>query len=286
MDIFSENLQTLSKVYATIVTFSFVRYLLFAGITFLVVWLWKGKKWQHKLIQKKWPENAKMWFEFRYSASTMFIFGLSGVGVFLAKKAGITQMYQNLSDYGWVYFGLSLVGLIFLHDAYFYWAHRLMHHPKIFKRVHLVHHRSTNPSPWAAFSFHPYEAVLEALIVPIAVMIMPLHSLTVFLFILYMTFLNVLGHLSYELFPKGFLKNKILRLHNTTTHHNMHHLYFNCNYSLYFNIWDRLMGTNHPKYFATFDEVTSRKPMEETERIANEGVEQKLETKKEPVAIS
>jgi sterol desaturase/sphingolipid hydroxylase (fatty acid hydroxylase superfamily) len=28
----------------------------------------------------------------------------------------------------------------------------------------------------------------------------------------------------------------------------MHHRYVNYNYGLYFNIWDRLMGTNHPRY--------------------------------------
>ena len=30
------------------------------------------------------------------------------------------------------------------------------------------------------------------------------------------------------------------------------------NYGLYFNVWDRLMGTNHDAYEARFREVTSR----------------------------
>ena len=55
--------------------------------------------------------------------------------------------------------------MILLHDTYFYWAHRAMHHPKIYRHVHLVHHLSQNPSPWAAFAFHPFEAVIEAGIV-------------------------------------------------------------------------------------------------------------------------
>ncbi|MGL1488967.1 sterol desaturase family protein, partial [Vibrio parahaemolyticus] len=36
-----------------------------------------------------------------------------------------------------------------------------MHNKRIFKYVHLVHHHSTNPSPWAAYAFHPLEAVVE-----------------------------------------------------------------------------------------------------------------------------
>jgi len=35
----------------------------------------------------------------------------------------------------------------------------------------------------------------------------------------------------------------------------MHHSKFNCNYGLYFNIWDRIMGTLHHEYMNKFDEV-------------------------------
>jgi hypothetical protein len=43
---------------------------------------------------------------------------------------------------------------------------------------------------------------------------------------------------------------------NTSTHHAMHHEAFRANYGLYFNIWDRLLGTNHPQYEQRFAAVT------------------------------
>jgi len=42
-----------------------------------------------------------------------------------------------------------------------------MHHKKLFRWFHLVHHQSTNPSPWAAYAFHPLEAVVEAGIIAV-----------------------------------------------------------------------------------------------------------------------
>ena len=40
---------------------------------------------------------------------------------------------------------------------------------------------------------------------------------------------------------------------NTTTNHAMHHEKMRGNYGLYFNVWDRLMGTNHAEYEERFD---------------------------------
>ena len=38
----------------------------------------------------------------------------------------------------------------------------------------------------------------------------------------------------------------------------MHHKYATSNYGLYFNFWDRVMGTNHAKYTETFEQVTTQ----------------------------
>tara|TARA_Y100001972_G_scaffold129302_1_gene196385 strand:- start:752 stop:1930 length:1179 start_codon:yes stop_codon:yes gene_type:complete len=121
---------------------------------------------------------------------------------------------------------------------------------------------STIPSPWAAYSFHPIEAVIQALVLPIILTFLPVHGLALFIFLTYMILRNVHGHLGFELFPKGFIKNKWFNWHTTTTHHNMHHHYFNCNYGLYFLWWDKWMKTNDERYEEQFQEVTSRKKTE------------------------
>ncbi|GBF51014.1 C-5 sterol desaturase [Leptospira ryugenii] len=239
----------------TVVT---LRYFLFAGIAYGVFWKKLRERISHRIIQAKLPEFQKIRTEIKFSLSTMVIFGLVGVGIFWAKSAGYTKIYKNISDFGWPYFLFSIIAMIVIHDAYFYLTHRLMHHRSIYRYVHEVHHRSTNPSPWAAFAFHPYEAVIEAGIVPLVVLIMPVHGLAIFIFLLFMTFLNVLGHLSIELYPKGFVRNPLTNWNNTTTHHNMHHRYFQCNYGLYFNWWDKLFKTNHNQYAKEFERITEK----------------------------
>ncbi|TGN17369.1 sterol desaturase family protein [Leptospira idonii] len=243
-------------VLATVITT--IRYIAFAGAAYYLVWK-KGKdRLAHRLIQGKLPEFQKIKHEVLYSLSTMVVFGLVGVLIFWAKKNGYAKIYDDISEKGIPYLFFSLLALILFHDFYFYCTHRFMHWKPIFKHVHLVHHKSTNPSPWAAFAFHPYEAVIEAGVVPIFILFVPVHNLTIVLFLVYMTFLNVLGHLAFELFPKGFVGSKWTGWHNTTTHHNMHHKWFHCNYGLYFNWWDKIFGTNHKDYQKQFDEITER----------------------------
>lgn len=46
------------------------------------------------------------------------------------------------------------------HEAHFYFVHRLIHLPFLYKWVHSVHHNSINPSPWSSLSMHPVEHLL------------------------------------------------------------------------------------------------------------------------------
>ena len=57
---------------------------------------------------------------------------------------------------------------------------------------------------------------------------------------------------------RGLMNSWLRRILNTPTNHIMHHEKLRGNYGLYFNIWDRLMGTNHEDYEKRFHEVTSR----------------------------
>lgn len=235
-----------------------LRYLIIAGAAYLLFYIWKRKAWFHRKIQQRFPTNKEMLREVAYSCVTMLIFGAFGWAVFQLKQAGYTQIYANLSDHSGAYTFLSLGLLIFFHDTWFYWTHRLMHQPRIFPIFHRVHHLSHNPSPWAAFAFHPLEAVVEAAFFPIAVFLFPLHGLTIVLFMFFMMILNVMGHTGFEYAPKGFTRHAFWKWFNTPTHHNMHHHYTKGNFGLYFNIWDRLMGTNHKHYDREFEEVLNR----------------------------
>ena len=237
----------------------FLRYAFFAGLAFTFFYLLKRNAFSMARIQEKFPKASHIISEIRHSGITALIFALMGVGLHLLREAGYTSIYTDIHKYGWGYLLFSFVLLLFLHDTYFYWAHRLMHHRKLFRFFHRVHHLSHNPTPWASLSFHPLEAVAEVAVVPIMALIAPFHPLVLIAFATWSLAWNIIGHLGYELFPKGFVHHPLFRWFNTSTHHNMHHQRSGCNYGLYFNFWDTWMGTNHPEYRQTFDRIKGRK---------------------------
>lgn len=151
-----------------------------------------------------------------------------------------------------------LIALV-IHDTYFYWMHRLLHHPRIFRHIHLTHHRSVNPSPFASYSFHALEAVAEALVIPVVLMVLPMDLLTIWMFLSASLCINVYGHLGYEVMPLWFRKTWMFEILNTSTHHNLHHSHFKGNYGLYFRFWDRVMGTENPGYGRAYDRVNERR---------------------------
>lgn len=243
-----------------------LRYVAFAGVAYLIFYVWKKRDWFHRKIQQKFPEQRRVIYEMRYSISSFMIIGGLATMMGILAKYDMTAIYTDIAEYGWAYFVFSTLLAIFIHDTYFYWSHRAMHHPKLFKHVHKVHHMSHNPTPWAAFSFHPIEAVVEFGFVPFMIVLLPLHPAALLIFSLYMMTMNVMGHVGFEIFPKWFSNSWLFIFHNTSTHHNMHHKFVQCNYGLYFNIWDRLMKTNHAKYKEHFDTVANR-PKEEQELV-------------------
>jgi sterol desaturase/sphingolipid hydroxylase (fatty acid hydroxylase superfamily) len=131
-----------------------------------------------------------------------------------------------------------------------------MHSPWLFRRFHRVHHKSRTPTPWAAYAFAPTEAMLEAGILPLAGLFLPMHEITVLLFVTHMILRNVIGHAGIELFPSWWLNVPLLRAITTTTHHDLHHSHGGHNFGLYFTWWDRWMGTEHPEYGRRFTAVT------------------------------
>lgn len=235
-----------------------LRYFLFAGVAWILGYRLFRNRWCHRKIIARFPKSSEVGRELGYSMLTVLIFGLVGAATIAASRAGYTQMYWKISDHGTGWFFGSVVCAILLHDTYFYWTHRLMHHRRLFAVFHRVHHLSTNPSPWAAYSFAPAEAVVEAGIFPLVALTLPIHPAAFGLVMLWQILFNVAGHTGYEFHPRFLMNTPFRFILNTPTNHVMHHESMRGNYGLYFNVWDRLMGTNHPDYEAQFREVTSR----------------------------
>jgi len=242
--------------YFRLVTQIGIRYFLIAGIAFFFFYRIFRNQRKYRKLQPRIPKAMDYGREISYSLLTIAIF--AAVPLFILNYPPIAArntFYRGISEHGWIYFFVAFPIMFLMHDTYFYWCHRLMHTRILFKVVHLVHHRSTNPSPWAAYAFHPLEAVIEAGIFAVFLFTIPVHIFHILIFFLLMIIYNVYGHLGYELYPKGFHKHWLGKWINTSVSHNQHHQYFRGNYGLYFTFWDRIMHTLRPDYDLQYEKM-------------------------------
>ncbi len=248
------------QIWSIIFLIEFIRYLIAAGMVFAVLWIALRQRLAHRRIQPGLPAPRQMRMEFGYSLLTAVIFATVGLGIYYGGQSGLLKVIPEFKTGDTTYLALSTTLMIVAHDAYFYWTHRIMHHPLLFRWMHLRHHRSRRPTPWAAYSFAPAEALVQASFAPLFLLFVPMHELGMFLWVGHMILLNAIGHSCIEIFPRGWVGNRWLDWNNTVTHHDLHHSHFRHNYGLYFTWWDRLMGTEHPDYRTKFDAVTKARP--------------------------
>ena len=123
---------------------------------------------------------------------------------------------------------------------YFYWIHRLLHVPFLYRHVHSLHHRNVNVGPWSGLSMHPVEHVIFLGSVFIH-LIVPAHPVHVLYHLQYYALTAATTHTGFE---GLFIKNEN-RLKLGTFHHQMHHRYFECNYGSLEIPWDKLFGSFH-----------------------------------------
>lgn len=242
-------------------TINFVRYFLLATPAYFLYYVIFKKKWAFRKIQVSFPERNDYLREIVYSLFTIIIFMGVGLVAFATPLRHYNLQYDTISENGLMYWSLSILLMVVLHDTYFYWAHRLMHHPKFFRYFHSIHHKSINPSPWAAYAFHPLEGIVEASVIFPIIFIIPFHKTAILTFLFIMMAYNVYGHLGFELYPKGFSKHLIGRWINTSVNHNQHHKDFVGNYGLYFLYWDRWMGTIRDDYDASYTTVDKKRAL-------------------------
>jgi Delta7-sterol 5-desaturase len=231
-----------------IFAFDLGRYLLTAVVFTVVLVALPSEVLILRRVRERTPRTNQRWYEFGHSVMATIVFSVVGLGVYQGAQLGVFRVYSQAAQYGWLYWVASLVLVIVAHDAYFYWAHRWMHRPSVFRRVHRIHHQSVAPTQWAAYSFSVGEATLQAAFLPIFLLLVPTHTTVLFIWMTHQVVRNVAGHCGVELEPKSWLATWWGRWFTTTLHHDMHHESGRHNYGLYFAWWDRWCGTEHPDY--------------------------------------
>ncbi|MGD9979472.1 MAG: sterol desaturase family protein [Hyphomonadaceae bacterium] len=240
----------LAQVFPIIFSIEAGRYVLTAGLFSLIIWAFWRAHYAARKIQTRDASAADYRREVFASLRTALIFSITGFGMYYASRAGWLTIYEDFSVRGPLYFVATLLAMIVAQDAYFYWTHRAMHHPRLFRTFHHTHHKSMTPTPWTAYSFDVPEAIVVVAFVPLWAAIVPMHDLAIFTFVTWQIVRNVMGHAGVELCPVAGKPSRLFGWWNTTTHHDLHHQNGRSNYGLYFTWWDRLMGTEHPDYQA------------------------------------
>jgi sterol desaturase/sphingolipid hydroxylase (fatty acid hydroxylase superfamily) len=174
-------------------------------------------------------------------------------------------LYFYLAANGWVptlesvtaapvYFIALFFVIRFWQSFHFYWIHRLIHIPWLFKNVHHLHHRNVSVGPWSGLAMHPAEHLLYYSGILIH-FVLPSHPIHV---IFHLFALNLGAIYSHSGFAKLIVRN-IEAMKAGSFHHQLHHKYFECNYGSEEIPLDRWFGSFHDGTDKATDHIRARK---------------------------
>jgi ring-1,2-phenylacetyl-CoA epoxidase subunit PaaE len=225
---------------------------------FFIFWFLFGKKLANRKIQLSkragWPQiKGEIGTTlFSFVGSTLFMLLLLSL-----KDKGTTKFYGEPGKYGIGYEVFLVLIMLLISDTWFYWSHRVMHHPRLYKWVHALHHKSLDVNPYTSTSFHVIEAVwLTVWILPLS-LLLPISMTALGVMQVLGTLNNLKSHLGYELFP-NMLSKAPFNFLVTATNHSLHHTQYNGNYGLFFRFWDVVCGTELNTTTSYFREIHTR----------------------------
>ncbi len=180
--------------------------------------------------------------EIKWSFLSSLTFSGIFAGCFLAYQYNLTAIYTNPEEYSLLYFFFSPVLVLVLYETYYYWLHRWMHTPRIFKHIHKAHHTSVKPTVFTAFSFHPLEAFFQFIVFAILIFVLPIHPAMMAAVFTILTVFAVVNHSGHEVYSSSIQKHII-----GSSHHDLHHKELRTNFGLNFTWWDKIIGTESTK---------------------------------------
>ncbi|WP_417694497.1 sterol desaturase family protein [Roseibium sp.] len=148
-------------------------------------------------------------------------------------------------ELSWWSFPLMFAVCFVVFDAWFYWGHRLLHHPAFYK-FHQPHHASVAPTVWSNDSATTVDTLIEHGFYLVVWLVLPVPALSIFALRLFDQISGMVGHSGFEYFAGRSSRAPFPLL--CTTYHDLHHSQFHYNFGNFLSLWDRLMGTVHPRY--------------------------------------
>lgn len=139
-----------------------------------------------------------------------------------------------------VWFVLWFPAIVLFREVHFYATHRLIHQGVLYDKVHSLHHRNTNPSPWSGLAMHP----LEHLVYFSGVLVhwvVPSHPFHVLFHLVHLAMAPGPGHTGFDKIELG---TKTAVDTNGFAHY-LHHKYFEVNYGDGALPLDRWFGSFH-----------------------------------------
>jgi sterol desaturase/sphingolipid hydroxylase (fatty acid hydroxylase superfamily) len=148
-------------------------------------------------------------------------------------------VHFNANVAGVTIFGEALAVLLF-YDFMYYIMHRTLHHPKLMKYVHGIHHRARFPTAFESLFLHPVEAFGGLFVLFLSAFVIgPVSAQAMFLILFFHTVINILVH------ANMVLPGRIFMLSNFwAVKHDYHHgKHLNKNFASIFPFWDLMFGS-------------------------------------------
>ncbi|XP_074650551.1 fatty acid hydroxylase domain-containing protein 2-like [Tubulanus polymorphus] len=141
------------------------------------------------------------------------------------------QFHGDLPTLQWVV--LELIVFVFVLEAFFYYSHRILHHPRLYKYIHKIHHDWTAPIGMVSIYSHPIEHIFSTLLPTImGPLLMGSHIATAWMWFTIALLSTTNAHSGYH-----------LPLMPSPEAHDYHHLKFNQCYGV-LGVLDWLHGTD------------------------------------------
>ncbi|WP_420393926.1 sterol desaturase family protein [Acuticoccus sp.] len=196
-------------------------------------------------IQARRFGEKRKWREIRQSAWSLTATCFCLAAGLFAQAKGWT-LFAPLAPSWWSILLMAAVSIVAF-DAWFYWAHRLMHWGPLYKH-HVLHHRSVAPTVWSNYSDSLVDAFVMQSYYLWAPLLLPIPPIVLIGHRAYDHVNGMIGHCGFELTASRW--TRIPSPMVTTLFHDQHHSSFSTNYANFFSVWDRLMGTLDRDYDA------------------------------------